>query len=70
MKQLLKALRGRQCLVFLDVEATQIHHEIIEIGAVKALLDEGYQPFGEPEIVKDEYKEQIKQVMVKYKEES
>ena len=40
MKQLLKALRGRQCLVFLDVEATQIHHEIIEIGAVKALLDE------------------------------
>ena len=40
MKQLLKALRGRRCLVFLDVEATQIHHEIIEIGAVKALLDE------------------------------
>lgn len=38
MKELEKALRGYRCLVFLDLEGTQITHEMIEIGAYKCLL--------------------------------
>ena len=38
MKELEKALRGYRCLVFIDLEGTQISHEMIEIGAYKVYL--------------------------------
>lgn len=38
MKDLLQALKGRNVLVFLDLEGTQFTQEVIEIGAVKAYL--------------------------------
>lgn len=39
MKKLHKLVRGRKQIVFLDLEGTQFSHEIIAIGAVKALLN-------------------------------
>ena len=39
MKIIERALRGASTLVFLDLEATQISHETIEIGAVMADVD-------------------------------
>ena len=51
MKVLEKVLKDRKCLVFLDLEATQFTHEVIEIGAYKTLLrDDGtikkvFKPF-------------------------
>ena len=38
MKDLARALRGHKCLVFIDLEGTQVSHEMIEIGAYKVLL--------------------------------
>ena len=38
MKELQRALRGKKCLLFIDLEGTQITHEMIEIGAYKVLL--------------------------------
>ena len=38
MKDLQKALRGKKCLLFIDLEGTQLTHEMIEIGAYKVLL--------------------------------
>lgn len=39
MKKLLKQVRGRKQIVFLDLEGTQFSHETIAIGAVKASLN-------------------------------
>ena len=39
MKSLEKALRGHKAIVFLDLEGTQISHEMIELGSVLATLD-------------------------------
>ena len=38
MKELEKALRGYHCLVFIDLEGTQVSHEMIELGAYKCYL--------------------------------
>ncbi|MCR5349043.1 MAG: exonuclease domain-containing protein [Bacilli bacterium] len=38
MKELQKAIRGKKCLLFIDLEGTQLTHEMIEIGAYKVLL--------------------------------
>jgi len=38
MKELTKVIRGRRHLVFLDLEGTQFSHEMIAIGAVRAVL--------------------------------
>ena len=38
MRELDKALRGKRCLLFIDLEGTQMTHEMIEIGAYKVLL--------------------------------
>ena len=38
MRELEKALRGKRCLLFIDLEGTQVTHEMIEIGAYKVLL--------------------------------
>ncbi|NCA94719.1 MAG: exonuclease domain-containing protein [Epsilonproteobacteria bacterium] len=38
MIELKKAIRGRKHLVFLDLEGTQFSHEMIAIGAVRAVL--------------------------------
>lgn len=38
MRELDKALRGKRCLLFIDLEGTQTTHEMIEIGAYKVLL--------------------------------
>ena len=38
MKDLIRALRGHTCLVFLDLEGTQVTHEMIEIGAYKVTI--------------------------------
>ena len=38
MKDLDKALRGKRCLLFIDLEGTQMTHEMIEVGAYKVLL--------------------------------
>lgn len=40
MKALRKALGGRKVLAFMDLEATQFSHEIIEIGLIKVLLND------------------------------
>ena len=40
MKDLEKALRGKRCLLFIDLEGTQMTHEMIEVGAYKVLLKE------------------------------
>lgn len=40
MKKIQKILRGRKQLVFLDLEGTQFSHEIIALGAVKAIINE------------------------------
>ena len=51
MKIIERALRGAPTLVFLDLEATQISHETIEIGAIMVDVEEGgrirkkHQPF-------------------------
>ncbi len=39
MKNLQKALKGRKAIAFLDLEGTQISHEMIELGAVLVTLD-------------------------------
>ncbi|MCR4562354.1 MAG: exonuclease domain-containing protein [Bacilli bacterium] len=39
MKELEKILKSRKALVFIDLEGTQISHEMIEIGAYVALID-------------------------------
>lgn len=38
MKDLQRAIRGKKCLLFIDLEGTQATHEMIEIGAYKVLL--------------------------------
>lgn len=38
MKPLIEKLKGRKAVCFLDLEGTQVSHEIIEIGAYKAYL--------------------------------
>lgn len=43
MKELEKALRGKHCLLFIDLEGTQMTHEMIEIGAYKVLMKDGLQ---------------------------
>lgn len=43
MKNLKKILNNRETLVFLDFEATQIHHHLIQIGAVKTTIGEDYR---------------------------
>ena len=40
MKTLPAALRGKKCLLFLDLEGTQYSHEMIEIGAYKVVTKE------------------------------
>lgn len=40
MKTLPVALRGKKCLLFLDLEGTQYSHEMIEIGAYKVVTKE------------------------------
>lgn len=40
MKDLANELKGRSCLVFLDLEGTQFSHELIELGAVIGILNE------------------------------
>lgn len=40
MKALRKALKDKRVLVFLDLEGTQFTHEMIEIGAYMAFLDD------------------------------
>lgn len=40
MKALRKALGGRKVLAFMDLEATQFSHEIIEIGLIKVLIND------------------------------
>ncbi len=38
MKALEKRLQKQRCLIFIDLEGTQMSHEIIEIGAYKVIL--------------------------------
>lgn len=38
MKELQKILKDKKCLLFLDLEGTQLTHEMIEIGAYKVIL--------------------------------
>lgn len=38
MKELSKIVKDKKCLVFLDLEGTQLTHEMIEIGAYKVIL--------------------------------
>ena len=38
MQQLKAALHGHKCLLFIDLEGTQLTHEMIEIGAYKVIL--------------------------------
>ncbi len=40
MKSLTKCLRGYKTVIFVDLEGTQFSHEVIEIGAYKAFLNE------------------------------
>ncbi len=40
MKSLAKSLRGYKTVIFVDLEGTQFSHEVIEIGAYKAYLNE------------------------------
>ena len=40
VKDLRKVIKDKRCLVFLDLEATQTSHEMIQIGAYKVYLDD------------------------------
>ena len=40
MKDLRKVLKDKRCLVFIDLEATQASHEMIQIGAYKVYLND------------------------------
>ena len=40
VKDLKKIIKERRCLVFIDLEATQISHEMIQLGAIKTYIGE------------------------------
>lgn len=40
VKELKRILKERRCLVFIDLEATQTSHEVIQIGAYKTYLND------------------------------
>lgn len=40
MKDLKRILKNRRCIIFLDLEATQLTHEMIQIGAIKTYLND------------------------------
>lgn len=42
MKALERIIKDRRCLVFLDLEGTQFTHEMIEIGAYKAIIKDDF----------------------------
>lgn len=44
MKILNKAIKNADCLVFMDLEATALSHELIEIGAYRVLLHDDGTP--------------------------
>ena len=44
MKELKRIIKDRRCLLFIDLEGTQITHEMIEIGAYKDILKDDLTP--------------------------
>lgn len=44
MKELQRIIKDRRCLLFIDLEGTQISHEMIEIGAYKVILKDDLTP--------------------------